>query len=155
MENVSEDCCDNSGNDGTTDGKTCFAVGATDVQNINFGITQPLSLGNLVWNDLDRDGVKDANETGIENAVVYLYEDVNNDCLADGPAIQTTTTNVNGLYVFTDLNPGKYIVGVVPPAISGGSYTSSARVKKQTRIWMVIIMIMELFRWVLKHVLVP
>ncbi|QLH46277.1 MAG: hypothetical protein HWD58_11980 [Bacteroidota bacterium] len=85
--NVSEDCCDNSGNDGTTDGKTCFAVGATDVQNINFGITQPLSVGNLVWNDLDRDGVKDANETGIENAVVNLYRDENNDCLADGPAI--------------------------------------------------------------------
>ncbi|MBK8685483.1 MAG: hypothetical protein IPN26_11060 [Bacteroidetes bacterium] len=124
--NVSEDCCDNTGNDGTTNGQVCFSVGTSDVNNVNFGITEPLSLGNLVWNDLNRDGIKDANESGIENAVVNLYEDANNDCTPDGAAIQTTATNIDGLYVFTDLIPGKYIVGVTPPVVSGGTYTSSA-----------------------------
>jgi hypothetical protein len=124
--NVSEDCCDNTGNDGSTNGQVCFSVGTSDVNNINFGITEPLSLGNLVWNDTNRDGIKDANESGIENAVVNLYADENNDCLPDGAALQSTTTSSSGLYVFTDLIPGKYIVGVTPPVISGGTYTSSA-----------------------------
>lgn len=123
--NVSEDCCDNTGNDGNTNGVLSVVVVNSHVNNVNFGITEPLSLGNLVWDDFDKDGIKDANETGMPNVSVNLYADANNDCVADGPAIATTTTNSNGLYVFNNLLPGTYIVGVTPPTSTQGVYKSS------------------------------
>ncbi|MEZ5045831.1 MAG: SdrD B-like domain-containing protein [Chitinophagaceae bacterium] len=124
--NVSEDCCDNTGNDGTTNGTTSVTVGTSNVSNVNFGITQPLSLGNTVWNDVNKDGIKQTTESGIQGATVYLYKDANNDNVPDGAAIANTTTNANGNYVFNGLTPGNYIVGVVPPTpTSGAPYTSS------------------------------
>ncbi|QLH46276.1 MAG: hypothetical protein HWD58_11975 [Bacteroidota bacterium] len=94
---------------------------------MNFGITQPLSLGNLVWHDENRNGLKDASETGISGATVYLYQDADNNGAPDGASIANTTTNSNGLYVFNNLIPGNYIVGVVPPApASGNPFVSSA-----------------------------
>jgi hypothetical protein len=61
------------------------------------------SLGNFVWFDLDRDGIQDAGEPGIENVVVTLYN-------SSGTAIGTTTTNAVGFYSFWDLDPGTYTV---------------------------------------------
>jgi len=119
-ENVSEDCCDNMGNDGTTDGATTVTVGTVNVPEVNFGITQPLSLGNLVWNDLNQDGNFDAGEPFIQGATVNLYADANNDGTPDGAAINTATTLANGEYRFDDLMPGNYIVGVTPPAPASG-----------------------------------
>ena len=62
------------------------------------------------------------------NATVYLYKDDNNDNIADGAAIATTTTDATGLYQFTALQSGKYIVGVVLPAgyASGATTATSA-----------------------------
>jgi hypothetical protein len=124
--NVSEDCCDNTGNDGNTNGNLIVVVGVTDVTNANFGITQPLSVGNLVWNDINKDGQKDAGENGIAGATVYIYADANTDGTPDGAALQNTTTNANGLYIFNGLTPGNYVIGVVPPVPgSGAGYTST------------------------------
>jgi hypothetical protein len=123
--NVSEDCCDNTGNDGTTNGITTVIVGMTDVPNVNFGIRQPLSLGNIVWKDVNRNGIQDNGEVGINAASVKLYVDANSDGTPDGAAIFTTSTDANGLYIFNNLNPGNYVVGVTPPSIAGGTYTSS------------------------------
>ena len=74
-----------------------------------------LSLGNLVWLDANGNNVKDASEAGIANVSVKLYADANNDNVADGAAIATTTTNSSGNYVFTGLTSGNYIVGTVIP----------------------------------------
>ncbi len=119
--NVSEDCCDNTGNDGSTDGVTTAAVGTTDVTNVNFGIMEPLTIGNRVFVDLNQDGNRDGGEPFLPNASVNLYTDNNNDNNPDGAAIQTTTTNGSGVYRFDDLLPGRYIVGVTPPAPASGS----------------------------------
>lgn len=89
---------------------------------LDIGLCQPnsgdhnvLSLGNLVWKDTDLDGFKDTNEPGVPNAAVKLYMDANNDDVADGAAIMTTTTDANGMYKFDSLAPGNYIVGVIIP----------------------------------------
>lgn len=124
-ENVSEDCCDNTGNDGTTDGEVAVVVATSDLNNANFGIRQPMSLGNTVWNDLNQNGLRDNGEGGIMGATVNLYEDGNTDGAPDGAAIATTTTTgANGFYLFDGLNPGSYIVGVTPPPSSGTAYIS-------------------------------
>jgi hypothetical protein len=80
----------------------------------DFAIFRPLSLGNLVWNDLDDDGVFDAGELPIPNVQVNLYFDANNDGLLDlgefATPLVTTTTNAQGLYLFQALGAGNYVV---------------------------------------------
>ena len=55
-------------------------------------------LGNLVWEDLNKDGVQDVGERGIANVSVTLY---NNDT---DKKVATTTTDENGLYEFPHLD---------------------------------------------------
>lgn len=68
------------------------------------------SIGDFVWNDLDKDGVQDAGEPGIAGAIVRLINPTTNTVLA------TTVTNVNGYYIFNDLPAGNYIVEFATPA---------------------------------------
>ena len=83
---------------------------------VDAGFTQNnLNLGDLVWYDTNNNGFKEDAESGIVGATVKLYLDANNDNIADGAAIATTTTDGNGLYNFTNLAPGNYIVGVTIP----------------------------------------
>ncbi len=72
------------------------------------------SLGNYVWLDEDHDGVQDGNEAGVEGITVKLLN-------SGGSEISSTTTNEDGLYSFTDLNPGAYSVQFVKP--SGYSFS--------------------------------
>jgi hypothetical protein len=66
------------------------------------------SLGNFVWNDINRNGIQDSGETGVPNVRVQL-KNCNNAVLA------TTTTNANGIYNFPNLQPGCYRIGVIVP----------------------------------------
>ncbi|MGB0134157.1 GEVED domain-containing protein, partial [Dokdonella sp.] len=75
-----------------------------------------MSLGNLVWEDLDNDGLVTAGEPGISGISVNLYLDANDDGNPDGPAIDSTTTNASGNYLFSDLLPNTYLVEVVAPS---------------------------------------
>ena len=84
---------------------------------LDFGFVELASLGNRVWLDLDMDGVQDANEEGIANAVVNLFEDTDGNGVIDGAEltipVASVATGPNGEYVFTDLIPGVvYITGV-------------------------------------------
>lgn len=77
----------------------------------------PGSVGDLVWLDADKDGVRDAGESGVAGATVRLVN-------AAGTVIATTTTDANGNYKFSDVAPGTYSVQVVPPAGSGLVFTT-------------------------------
>ena len=80
----------------------------------------PASLGDFVWNDLNRDGIQDAGEPGIPNIKVTLYDSSNTE-------IGNTRTDTDGKYSFTNLLPGTYSVGfsdlpsgfVFSPALQG------------------------------------
>nr|WP_241427146.1 SdrD B-like domain-containing protein [Macrococcus armenti] len=67
-----------------------------------------LELGDKVWFDEDKDGIQDANESGIEGVKVTLTK-------PDGTTV-TTTTDANGNYIFTGLEPGDYVVTFETPA---------------------------------------
>lgn len=72
---------------------------------------QPITIGDKVWFDVDRDGRQDAGEPGIGGVTVKLYYDGNNNNIADSSnATMTTTTNSSGNYSFTGVLPGKYFV---------------------------------------------
>lgn len=81
----------------------------------DFGFTTKVSLGNKVWIDANNNGIQDPAEANYSGATVNLYLDANGDGNPDGVAISTVTTNAQGLYLFSGLQPGNYIVGVTIP----------------------------------------
>jgi uncharacterized repeat protein (TIGR01451 family) len=85
-----------------------------------------LSLGNLVWEDLDNDGTADVGEPGIDGVPVSLFQDDDQNCQPDGAALSTQPTAGGGNYLFTNLLPGFYLVQITPPAEYLGS-TGSGR----------------------------
>ena len=80
---------------------------------VAFTRTEVAGLGDRVWLDVDRDGIQDVGETGINGVIVLLK-----DAAANIVATTATATNgsVVGYYGFANLAPGVYTVEVVPPA---------------------------------------
>jgi hypothetical protein len=62
------------------------------------------NLSGTVYNDLNHNGIKDAGESGLQNWTVKL---------AAGTTIYTTTTDVNGSFVFNDVPPRTYTLSEV------------------------------------------
>jgi len=89
----------------------------------DFGYQQQnASIGDLIWNDEDGDGVRDASEPGIVNVRVYL------DTSGDGSyqvSEPTALTNASGIYTISDLAAGTYRVRVdtTVAALSGFGQT--------------------------------
>ncbi|MBO9312797.1 MAG: DUF11 domain-containing protein, partial [Chloroflexus sp.] len=93
---------------------------------LDFGFFEPLTLGNLVWNDLNNNGVVDAGEPGIDGVRVELYLDSNGNNQADGSEfVASTTTSGGGLYTFTDLIEGNYIVRIPASQFATGQPLAS------------------------------
>ncbi|MEB8432728.1 carboxypeptidase regulatory-like domain-containing protein [Cocleimonas sp. KMM 6892] len=99
--------------DAGTDGKTAAVTLEPGDNNdtLDAGLYLPASLGNRVWNDLDRDGVQDAGEAGVANVLVTLLDGAGDPILDDANNPITTTTALDGSYLFTGLAPGTYSVG--------------------------------------------
>jgi uncharacterized repeat protein (TIGR01451 family) len=70
------------------------------------------ALGDRVWLDTNANGVQDADEVGVPNVTVNLYQVISDTLQLVG----TTTTDASGLYSFTKLVPWTYVVEFVPPA---------------------------------------
>ncbi|MBK8146105.1 MAG: hypothetical protein IPK62_14510 [Bacteroidetes bacterium] len=114
----------NVGADSTINSDANIGTGKTSVISLGAGQynmtydagiynTNPLnnnSIGDFVWNDLDKDGIQDAGEPGVPGVTVTLYDNLNN-------VISTTSTDGNGFYLFPDLPNGVFYVGFsnLPP----------------------------------------
>ena len=61
------------------------------------------SIAGTIFNDLDFDGVQDSQEAGLENFEIQLLN-------SNGSIIGTTTTDADGFYEFSNLDPDPYIV---------------------------------------------
>jgi uncharacterized repeat protein (TIGR01451 family) len=71
-----------------------------------------LAVGDRVWFDTNRDGRQDPGEEGVDGAAVRLLS-------ADGDVLADTTTDPDGFYRFTALDPGDYRVEVeLPPTLA-------------------------------------
>ncbi len=100
------------------------AAGDEDDHDIALVDAPTYSLGNQVWFDDDNNGSLDADEDPIQGVVVHLFsdadgdgqpDDLNGDGVIDAAdAIATDTTDADGAYLFTDLLPGDYVVGIAP-----------------------------------------
>lgn len=105
---------------------------------IDAGVVPVVSVGDYVWRDLDRDGMQDAGEPGIEG-VSLTITNADGSPVVDvfGNTVTSTTTDSSGKYTFDNLPPGQYTVAVTTPpsmaptvsgvgALSSDSSTSSA-----------------------------
>ena len=102
------------------------ATSLADIVRRNTGLTNlqadvfffKASIGGTVFADLNRDGRRQAAESGLAGASVTLVN-------AAGAAVATTTTDACGTYVFQGLDLGAYRVVVTRP---GGETISSRQV---------------------------
>jgi len=94
----------------TTDNPTTVTVTCGGTLKAVFSPVEKAAIGNIVWEDLDGDGIQDAGEPGIPDVTVNLYI-----VLPPGTFLATTTTDSNGFYSFTDLDPGDYYLQFIPP----------------------------------------
>ena len=91
--------------------------GETDLT-VDAGIYRTATLGNYVWYDLDKDGIQDPTEQGLNGFTVNLYT-------STGTFVASTVTSTNpnttlpGYYQFANLDPGTYYIQVVAPANQG------------------------------------
>ena len=93
------------------------------------GLVGALSLGNLVWNDQDNDsvvdptdgnGVQDPGEPAFAGVAVWLFS---GPCAGVNIVVDphlSGTTDANGVYLFTNLTPGRYCVVIPPSAFQTG-----------------------------------
>ncbi|WP_395742930.1 beta strand repeat-containing protein [Prosthecobacter sp.] len=111
-----------AGSDGTIDGSLAVTVGSVGVVNATFGLSQTLSIGDTVWNDVNNNGLQDSGESGIGGVTVQLWTPGTDNAIggtggaADALAA-TTTTDGTGAYSFAGLVAGKYFVTVTPPTV--------------------------------------
>ncbi|WP_293687636.1 SdrD B-like domain-containing protein, partial [Spirosoma sp. 48-14] len=109
-----------SGTDRTKDSNADLITGRTESVTLTNGEYNstldagfyliPAGLGDFVWIDLNKNGLQDGIEPGIEGVIVTLY--------VNGATSSTTTTDASGLYSFTGLTPGNsfsYSVGFTAP----------------------------------------
>ena len=69
------------------------------------------SISGTKYADLDESGNISAGDDGIEGWGISLYEDADDDGVADpGELVASATTDANGDYSFDGLDPGSYIV---------------------------------------------
>jgi uncharacterized repeat protein (TIGR01451 family) len=104
-------------NTGTISFGDATAFAEDDANTIIRGIN---SIGDTLWSDDGSgggtvgDGTKDGTEAGISGVTVTLYYDVNGDGIIDSDDVLwgTDTTDGSGVYGFTDLPDGNFIVDI-------------------------------------------
>ncbi len=66
------------------------------------------TIGDIVWNDLNADGILDSDEEGLPDVLIEIY-DINNALVA------SAISDAVGAYLITDLFPGSYYIRTYPP----------------------------------------
>jgi hypothetical protein len=100
--------------DGTADAQTSLAipVGAT-LTNTDFGFAKWMHLNGMVWHDLNKNGIQDVGETGIDGIQLDLM------VRSGSTVVATTNSHSGGIYSFSNLLPKTYRIQV-----NKGSYTA-------------------------------
>ncbi|MDD5705243.1 MAG: SdrD B-like domain-containing protein [Kiritimatiellae bacterium] len=75
---------------------------------VDFGYFPRAAIGNLVWEDMNGDGVQNVGEPVLTNVTVQLFD-------ASSNLVATVVTDETGGYAFTNLLPGTYYVHAVSP----------------------------------------
>lgn len=97
---------------------TVTALSGEEIGGLNFGRDDRGIVGDLVWADVDGDGIRDASEPGLSGLTIVLYE-------SDGVTfLASTLTDATGGYTFTGLADGDYVVEVLTDSLPDGYDTT-------------------------------
>lgn len=92
----------------------------------DFGFAPPATVGDLIYQDNNKNGQWDLGEPGISGVTVELYNDVNGNGQYDpgtDTLVNTDTTDANGFYLFAGLPAGNYLINVDDTALLVGGYS--------------------------------
>jgi hypothetical protein len=106
--------------DGSSDADLITGLGSP----YGLALRRGVAIGNMVWGDDDGNGSLNGAEAGIGSVTLYLYPEGSTP--GDGSEVMSTTTDVAGTYVFSDVSPGKYFVAIDTSVGSVGVYTRSS-----------------------------
>lgn len=97
----------------STNYSVTISNGSTYLQ-ADFGFMPLGAIGDAIFWDANTNGLQDWNEDGVSNVTVSLYRDLNSNGLYDtGETFVTNrVTDTNGLYLFTGITTGRYVVVV-------------------------------------------
>ncbi|KAA3639406.1 MAG: hypothetical protein DWQ02_03775, partial [Bacteroidetes bacterium] len=104
---------------GCTPGVTLTA--GDDYPDLDAGVFIPGKLGDIVWEDVNGNGVQDPGEPGIPNAEATL---TGTDGAGNNVNVGPIMTDGIGMYMFGDLKPGTYKVTFAAPA--GSNFVPTA-----------------------------
>ncbi|NQV13505.1 MAG: DUF11 domain-containing protein [Parcubacteria group bacterium] len=117
------------------------AEGGQEYSDVNFGVgfaedslitdTVTGKISGSVWNDSNQDDSKDADEVGLADINVKLFEDSNSNDVLDADSdlyVTVTNTDANGDYSFSGLSAKRYLV-VVENAPAGYQSVAEANSK--------------------------
>jgi len=78
------------------------------------GIYSPTyCLGDMIWKDIDQDGIQDDGEEGVSDVNITLYNSANDE-------IGTDTTDSSGKYEFCNLSSDDYYIVVDKSTLPDG-----------------------------------
>ncbi len=112
---------DDNGDDDISDGieSVPITLDASEREpTVDFGVFQPLAIGNLIWDDSGaagnaNNGIFDGDESGINGVTVQLYRDTGDNVFnLNDDTLITTTVTVNGYYLFDMLPEGEYYIHI-------------------------------------------
>ncbi len=85
------------------------AVYGTNLVTIDAGMYKKATVGDVVWNDANANGIKDTGEPGLSGFSVALYD-------TSHTLVASTTSGTNGAYSIPQIVPGTYSLAVTAPA---------------------------------------
>ncbi len=105
-----------------------LSVTTGNLSGASFGYNVPGAIGDMVWSDVDADGVLDPDEVGIANVTVNLWRDADAngvfDMLLDTPLLSTVTDGA-GYYRFESLAAGTYFASIDGSQAALTGYTAT------------------------------
>lgn len=72
-------------------------------------VTTTATIGDLVWEDTNANGVQDSGEAGVDNVTVNLYG-------SSWQLVNSNITSNGGRYIFSQIQPGSYYLEFIAPA---------------------------------------
>ncbi len=87
----------------------------------------PIQIGNRIWLDSNVNGIQDANENGIENVSLSLY-DATGALVATTQTATSTNPDLKGTFAFSNLSPDtSYTIAITPSALLPGGALAGLR----------------------------
>ncbi|NNF33167.1 MAG: hypothetical protein HKN68_03615, partial [Saprospiraceae bacterium] len=105
-----DDTIDSDITSGIVSGSTdLISVSNTDITNVDIGVLVPATIGDFVWEDINKNGIQDDGEPGVKDVEVILFT-------STGIEVGFAFTDIQGMYEIGGLKPGLYFAEFLLPS---------------------------------------